>query len=93
MIVGTAEIKLYAPWVCSLKEKRMTVKSLIAKTYNKFNVAIAEVDAQDVHQTIVLGIACVAGTVAQSDSIIDHVLAFIEHNTAAELLEIRREIR
>lgn len=93
MIVGTVEIKLYAPWVYSLKEKRMVVKSIIAKTRNKFNVSIAETDAQDVHQTIVLGIACVAGTVRQSDSIIDHVLAFIEGATEAEVVHVRREIR
>jgi hypothetical protein len=93
MIVGTAEIKLYAPWVYSLKEKRMVVKSIIAKTQNKFNVSIAEVGEQDTHQTIMIGIACVAGTVSQSDSIIDNVITFIEGNTEAEILDIRREIR
>jgi uncharacterized protein len=93
MIIGTAEIKLYAPWVGSLKDKRMLVKSIIAKTQNKFNVSIAEVDEQDTHQTIILGIACVAATVRQSDSIIEHVIAFIESSTEAELLDIQREIR
>ena len=93
MIVGTLELKLYAPWVSSLKEKRMVVKSLVAKTKNKFNVSIAEVDEQDTHQTIILGIACVAGTVSQSDSIIDHVIAFVENSSEAEILNIEREIR
>jgi len=93
MIIGSLEIKLYAPWVSSLKEKRMLVKSIIAKTQHKFNVSIAEVDEQDTHQTIILGIACVAGTVSQSDSILDHVIAFIENNTEAEMMDIQREIR
>ena len=93
MIVGTLELKLYAPWVSSLKEKRMVVKSIVAKTKNKFNVSIAEVDEQDTHQTIVLGIACVAGTVSQSDSILDHVIAFIENSSEAEIVNIEREIR
>ncbi len=93
MIVGTAQIKLYAPWVHSLKEKRMVVKSIIAKTQNKFNVSISEVEEQDTLQTIMLGIACVTGSVSQSDSILDHVLAFIENNTEAEMLDIQREIR
>lgn len=53
MIIGTVEIKIYAAWVESLKEKRMIVKSLIAKTRNKFNVSIAEIAEQDTHQTIV----------------------------------------
>ena len=93
MIVGTLELKLYAPWVSSLKDKRMVVKSIIAKTKNKFNVSIAEVDEQDTHQTIILGIACVAGTVSQSDSILDHVITFIENSSEAEILNIEREIR
>jgi uncharacterized protein len=93
MIVGTLELKLYAPWVSSLKEKRMVVKSIVAKTKNKFNVSIAEVDEQDTHQTIILGIACVAGTVSQSDSILDHVITFIESSSEAAILHIEREIR
>ena len=93
MIIGTAVIKMYAPWVSSLKEKRMVVKSIIAKTQHKFNVAIAEVEEQDTYQTIVIGIACVTGTVSHSDSILDQVITFIENNTEAEILDIEREIR
>ncbi len=93
MIIGTAEIKLYASWVSSLKEKRMVVKSIIAKTQHKFNVSIAEVAEQDTLQSIVLGIACVTGTVRQADSILHHVIEFIEDNTEAEILDILREFR
>lgn len=93
MIIGTAEIKLYAPWVSSLKEKRMIVKSLIARSRNKFNISIAEIDEQDTHRTIVLGFACATSSVSQADSIIDHVIALIESSTEAEIMEITREIR
>ena len=93
MIIEAATIKIYAPWVHSLKEKRMIVKSLIAKTKNKFNVSIAEVDAQDMHQTVVLGLACVAGSVSHADSMIDSVLTFIEANVDGEIIEVQREFR
>ena len=93
MIIGAVTIKLYAPWVHSLKEKRMIVKSIIAKTQNKFNVSIAELSEQDRHQTIILGITCVANTVCKSNSIIDKVIKFIESNTETETLDIRREMR
>lgn len=93
MIVEAATIKLYAPLVHSLKEKRMVVKSLINKAKNKFNVSISEVDAQDIHQTIVLGLACVTGTVSHADSMIDSILKFIEDNIDAEIIEVQREIR
>ena len=53
MIVGTVEIKLYAAWISSLKEKRMLAKSLTAQLRHKFNVSVAEVEAQDIPQTLV----------------------------------------
>lgn len=93
MQIGTAQITLYAPFVHTLKEKRMVVKSLVERTHNRFRVAVAEVGDQDVHQSIVLGVACVAASSAQADSIIDHVLTFIETNTEAEITHVEREIR
>jgi uncharacterized protein YlxP (DUF503 family) len=93
MIVETVIITLNAPWVRSLKEKRMEVKSLIAKIKNKFNVSIAEVDEQDTHRTIVLGLACVSTTVSHADSMIDTILSFIENNTDADIIDLQREVR
>ena len=93
MIIESLEIRLYAPWVHSLKEKRMIVKSLTGKISNKFNVSIAEVDDQDIHQSIVLGLACVAGNAALADSIMDNVIIFIENSTEAEITGIQRELR
>lgn len=93
MIVETVIITLYAPWVHSLKEKRMAVKSLIAKIKNKFNVSVAEVDEQDTHRTIVLGLACVSTTVSHADSMTDTILSFIENNTDADITDVHREVR
>nr|WP_319488863.1 DUF503 domain-containing protein [uncultured Caproiciproducens sp.] len=93
MLIGTAQLTLYAPWVHSLKEKRMVVNSIIARVQNQFHVSVAEVDSQDIHQTIVIGVACVAGTAALADSVIDHVVNYIESCTEAEITNILREIR
>ena len=71
----------------------MLAKSLIAQLRKKFNVSVAEVEAQDTHQTLVLGIAWVTGSVRQSDSILEQVLRFVEDNTEAEIQDTRHEIR
>lgn len=92
MVIGVMTIRVYAPWVHSLKEKRREVKSIIAKTGNKFNVSITEVDNQDTHQTIAIGIAGIAANTSQADSIIDNVITFIESNTEGEIIDIKREI-
>lgn len=93
MIIASMRVTLFAPWVHSLKEKRMEIKSLIARVQNKFRISAAEVDEQDVHQILVIGIAAVAGNTAQGDSILDHVLRFLEESTQAEITAVEREVR
>ncbi|MGK0465270.1 DUF503 domain-containing protein [Clostridium sp.] len=83
MIIGTGKIYLYANWVHSLKEKRMILKSTVAKVKNKYNVSIAEVENQDMHQSIVIGIACVSNDTRHANSMIQNVLDFIEDTTEA----------
>lgn len=92
MIIATCTISMRASWVHSLKEKRMIVKSLCSKVRNKFNVSIAEIDMQDIHQSIVIGIAAIAGDSAHTDSIIDNVINFIESITDAEIISVEREL-
>ena len=91
MIVGTLKIRIYVPWVHSLKEKRMVVKSLCARVKSKFNVSIAEVEDQDIHKSIVLGIACVTNDNSHADQILDRVIEFIEGSTEGEIIQIDRE--
>ena len=50
MAVGTAIIKLYAPWVHSLKEKRMIIRSITNKTKNHFNISINEIRDDEFHE-------------------------------------------
>lgn len=92
MLIGTLVITFHAPWVHSLKQKRSIVKSICSKLSNKFNVSIAEIDAQDVHQTIVIGIACIANELKQVDSMLDKIINFIETSTEAEIVAVDREI-
>lgn len=91
MNIATLQIKLYAPWVHSLKEKRMIIKSIMAKIRNQFNVCVAEIEEQDTHQILVIGIASIIPNNSVGDSIQDHILNFIEDITEAEIIEVIRE--
>lgn len=92
MIIGTGKIYLYANWVHSLKEKRMILRSTIAKVKNKYNVSIAEVENQDLHQSIVIGIACVSNDSRHANSTIQNVLDFIADTTEAIVEKEEMEI-
>ena len=93
MIIAVMTFRLRASWVHSLKEKRMIVKSLVAKLQNKYHVSAAEIDEQDKHQIIVIGIAAIVPHSAQADSMMDDISGFVEENTDAEILDEEREIR
>ena len=93
MQIAAMTFRLYAPWVHSLKEKRMIVKSLIAQLQNRFHVSAAETDEQDTHTILVLGIAAIVPHHALADSLMDSISGFVETATEAEILEETREIR
>ncbi len=93
MIVAVMTFRFRAPWVHSLKEKRMIVKSIIAKLQNKYHVSAAETDEQDTHQIIVIGVAAIVPNNAMADSLMDEISVFVEENCDAELLSEDREIR
>ena len=93
MRVATLTFRLHAPWVHSLKEKRMIVKSLVTKLQNKFHVSVAEIDEQDTHQIIVIGVAAIVPHNAMADSLMDEISLFVEENCEAEILDEDREIR
>lgn len=93
MLIAAMTFRLHAPWVHSLKEKRMIVKSLIAQLQNRFHVSAAEIDEQDIHQIIVIGVAAIVSSNAMADSLMDEIFTFVEGATDAEILEETREVR
>ena len=91
--VAVMELRLYAPWVHSLKEKRMVVKSLLGKIRSRYAVSAAETAEQDIHQTIVIGVAAIVAHAAQADGLMDDILALVENSTEAEIVSVERELR
>lgn len=92
-MIAAMTFRLHAPWVHSLKEKRMIVKSLVARLQNKFHVSAAEVDEQDRYQLIVIGVAAIVPHHAMADSLMDEISAFVEEYCEAEILDEVREYR
>lgn len=77
MFVATCVIKLELNSVHSLKEKRRIVKSLTSRLPQKFNVAVAEVAAQDVWQTAVIGVVTVGTDAAYLHGLLEKAVAWV----------------
>ncbi len=91
MHIGVCKIRLRIPDSQSLKAKRRVVKSLIAKLKNRFNIAIAEIEALDAHQLAVLAAVSVSNDHAHLNKLISHVVNFVEANVDAELIDYETE--
>jgi uncharacterized protein YlxP (DUF503 family) len=76
----------------SLKEKRQALKSLKDQIRNKFNVSIAEVDAQNHRRQAQLGVVCVGRDAPNANSVLSQVVNFVEQFRLAEMVNYEIEI-
>lgn len=88
MYTISAKLTFSIPHSTSLKDKRQISKSLIDKSRARFNVSASEVDTQDSHQILTLGISTISGTYTHSKNIIDGAVRFIEKSTDALLISL-----
>ena len=68
----------HLPESSNLKSKRQVARSLTAKIRNQFNVAVAEVDDNDLWQRLTLGICCVSNDSAHANEMLSRVVSFVE---------------
>jgi uncharacterized protein YlxP (DUF503 family) len=79
--VGVLTLELRIEHAHSLKEKRHVVKSLKDRLRNKFNVAVAEIDDMDLHNSAVIAVA----TVSPSRPFAEKILQSVEREAAGLL--------
>lgn len=93
MNLGVCHMTLRLPENESLKGKRKVIKSLMARVRSSYNVAIAEVDEQDVWQLATLGIACVSNDARQNNKVLSQVVQFIcQSRLDLEVVDYRIEL-
>lgn len=93
MHVGVCRIMLHLPESGSLKDKRQVARSLSTRIRNKFNVAVAEVEDQDLWQRLTLAVCCVSTDPAHANEMVSKVVAFVEESRRdLELLDYETEI-
>lgn len=92
MIIGTLRLEFRLHGVFSLKEKRKSANSLKQKLRNTFNVAVSETEAQDSHQTLVLGVVTVSNEKAYVHSLLSKVLAMVEGTSSNELVHADMDV-
>ncbi len=80
MVIGTSIIELNLPGIRSLKQKRSLIEGLSARVHKQFNVSCSEVDGHDLWQSATLGVVVVSTSSVHAQSVLEGVVAWIEHN-------------
>jgi uncharacterized protein YlxP (DUF503 family) len=86
-------VDLLIPGSTSLKDKRRVLKSLIERVRLKFGVSCSELDAQDLWQRSVVGVACISGSNAGAVDTIENVLAWMGRQDDFEVTGVAKEVR
>ena len=93
MHIGVCRVVLRLPGNRSLKEKRRVTRSVIDRVRSRFNVAIAEVEDNDLWQRLTIGISCVSNDGGHANQVLSTVVRYIEETTRdAELLDYEVEM-
>jgi uncharacterized protein YlxP (DUF503 family) len=92
MVVGVLRLTFHIPHARSLKEKRSTVRKFRDRVRSRFDVSIAEVASQDLHQRAVFGVAVVSGDAKVCDSVLEQVARAAETAEDAVLTDRTTEL-
>ncbi len=92
MVVGSLRVRLLARESRSLKDKRQVVRSIVDRLRNAFNVSVAEVEALDHRQLIVLGMAMVGNEAKHVRSTFERIVVALRGHPVAEWLDCEMDV-
>jgi uncharacterized protein len=92
MIVGSLCVRLYLRESRSLKDKRQVLRSIKDRLRNDFNVSVAEIDALENRQLIVLGVALVGREGKPVRDALQQVVELLRRHPVAELVGHELEV-
>ncbi|TMK86365.1 MAG: DUF503 domain-containing protein [Actinobacteria bacterium] len=88
MLVALCRFDLRIPGMASLKEKRHVVKTLTGSLRQRFNVAVAEVDHQDLWQRAAIAVSAVAGDGYHLKRVMHEVERHIDRWDEVEIIDV-----
>ncbi len=92
MVIGLGIIKFRLHDCRSLKSKRKIVKSIINQIRNNFNISVAEVGSNDIHQRAEIGFALVGNNKMVINSKTDKVFNLADELKDVEIIDSEMEI-
>jgi uncharacterized protein YlxP (DUF503 family) len=92
MYVGVAILELLIEDAQSLKDKRMVVRSLRDKVRRTFEISVAEVGLNDLHQRARLGLSLVSNSRKNVEAMLNKIGEFVENHAEARVLAWSQDV-
>lgn len=92
MPVGLLTLEIHIPEARSLKDKRQVLRSLKDRLRARFNVAVAELEHQDVWQSSVVGVVTLSNNAHHVQQSLETVLAEAERILERSLVSHQIEV-
>jgi uncharacterized protein YlxP (DUF503 family) len=92
VVVGVCQIDLLIPGNASLKGKRKTLRKIIDRVKNRYNISISEVGDNDLWQRSQIGLSVVGNDSRHINSSLDKIINFIDGMNVAEIIHSQIEI-
>ncbi len=86
MPVGLLTLEIHLPEARSLKDKRQVIRSLKDRLRGHFNVAVAELDHQELWQRALVGVVSLSGDAAHLEQSLQAVFAESERLLGRDLI-------
>ncbi|MCL5288350.1 MAG: DUF503 domain-containing protein [Acidobacteria bacterium] len=91
MPIGLLTLEIHIPDARSLKDKRQVLRSLKDRLRGQFNVAVAELEHQDVWQRALVGVVSLSNDEQHLRESLDHVAAEAERILGRDLVSQEME--
>lgn len=85
MVIGVLTLEIDIDGAFSLKEKRMTVNRIRDRVRQTFNVAVAEVDDQDIWNHACIAVVAVSNEQPHVNAVLSKVVNFVERIRDCEI--------
>ena len=91
MVVGVLQVEVHVPRAQSLKDKRSVLKSLKDQLRGRFNVAVAELEPNELWQRATIGVSAVGDDRAYVEGLLREVTEWLRLTRMVNLIRIEEE--
>ena len=93
MMIGVLHVDVFLPSAQSLKDKRSALDGLTGQLRHRFNVAVAQLNADEKWQRATVGIAAIGDDRPYVEGLLRQVTGWLRQQRAVELVRVEQEIQ